>query len=297
MPQPIATILKRSNIRRCLLLLACLLTMPLLAWAQEGPKPSLAEVLREDNLRKLRLQLPNKLHTSGPEIQLPSGRKLSGSVIWMMAEKQQAKTKWTLEELAEGLAHEDHHVRYASLCLLVHETGITDNWPSFMMSREELESSGVVARWKKIALEHKKPLTLCEHVILDKDPDLLKTAQSYYPVVVRDQTTAAEADKVVLHLAAMVENYVRPRLPAKAIDANLERLPALLRAGKYRLQMAPVLAGGRRMMFLNLIHVDVSIQKWRTVYHGISDGGIYQCRCIIDLAKGEVLQLDCNGYG
>lgn len=137
-----------------------------------------------------------------------------------------------------------------------------------------------------------------EHVVLKNNADALLIARAYYPVIVHDHITAEEAQKLASHLPALVEKYVSPRLLSRSVNHDMKDVPDMLRNGKYRIQMMPLQTGGRRVVLINLLHVDFARDDaWRTHLYGISDGGIYQCRCIIDLAREEILKMDCNGYG
>jgi len=118
--------------------------------ARGGPVIPIAEVFAEKNFWKLRYQLPKLLHVSGANIKLPSGRLVSQSIIATLARQEYEKNKWTLNELFESLGSPDDHIRCISLTLLVDETATTENHPSFLMTLDELKSSGVIAKWKKI---------------------------------------------------------------------------------------------------------------------------------------------------
>jgi hypothetical protein len=142
--------------RSALLLLSFLLAIPMMAFSQDVSKPAFADAFTETNLRKLRLQLPNHLHVSGHSVILPSGRILACSVLYTVAKKEEERVKWTLDELLAGLSHEHSHIRCAALLLLVNETKMPEDHPSFLMSPEELQSSGVLSRWQKIVSEAKK---------------------------------------------------------------------------------------------------------------------------------------------
>lgn len=118
--------------------------------ARGAPGVPISEVFAEKNLWKLRLQLPEKLHVSGANIKLPSGRLINQSILATLARQEYEKNRWTLSELFESLGSPDDHVRCMSLILLVDVTGISEDNPSFLMSLAELKSSGVIAKWKKI---------------------------------------------------------------------------------------------------------------------------------------------------
>ena len=121
--------------------------------ARGTPGNPIAEVFAEKNFWKLRYQLLSPLHVSGADIKLPSGRLVSQSIIATLAKQEYEKNKWTLNELLESLGSPDDHIRCISLTLLVKVTGISENHPSFLMSLDELKSSGVIAKWKKIVEE------------------------------------------------------------------------------------------------------------------------------------------------
>jgi hypothetical protein len=118
--------------------------------AQEASRRTVAEVFSEGNLWKLRFELPHHLHVSGAQIKLPSGKAMNHSILGTLAKQEYLKNKWSLQELLDSLESRDAHIRCIALTLLVSVTGFSEDHPSFLMSREELKSSGVVTKWAKI---------------------------------------------------------------------------------------------------------------------------------------------------
>jgi hypothetical protein len=134
-----------NSLSRFLALLLCCSLI-----AQETSSRPVEEVFSEKNLWKLRFELPHSLHVSGASIKLPSGKTMNHSIITTLAKQEYLKNKWPLQELLDSLNSQDEHIRCVALTLLVDITGFSENHPSFLMSREELKSSGVYAKWAKI---------------------------------------------------------------------------------------------------------------------------------------------------
>lgn len=136
----------------------------------------------------------------------------------------------------------------------------------------------------------------CAHVVLVPTVYDLKLAQHYRPGATQDHLTRAEGKSVARNLPAAVENYVRDCERKGTGFFLMDRVPPMLRAGEYHLQMVPIRAGGRRLVMINLITVTHGQGRWRKQWVDINDGGINNCRCLIDPATNEVLHMDSNGY-
>lgn len=137
----------------------------------------------------------------------------------------------------------------------------------------------------------------CAHVVLAPTPTNLKDAQYYRPGAAQDHLTRAEGKSVARNLPAAVENYVRDCQRKGTGFFEMEKVPPMLRAGEYHIQMVPIRAGGRRLVMINLITIENDLGIWRKEWVSISDGGIENCRCSIDPATNVVLLMDSNGYG
>ncbi|MDP1588513.1 MAG: hypothetical protein Q8M07_12260 [Prosthecobacter sp.] len=130
----------------------------------------------------------------------------------------------------------------------------------------------------------------CEYAVV-RDESAAGSVRSYYPDAVVTNIGAAESLGLMLSFPDMLEDYIASH------SGDLREMAQLFKEGRYRIQIVPFTEGGRRLVHLHLMSLDIATQDWDKHYSSINDGGEHNCFCIIDLNTRQILLAHCSGYG